>query len=283
MQLVIKGGLKPVDPAQGRPGEKAPEAPPKIQDFVYRCPHDGATRETPGPCPQCQMALGETHRVPKGTAPEKKDRKIYVCDLHPEEVYDKPGECHKGSCAGMKLEERALAAESKLLYTCPEHPEVVSDKPGTCPRDGKKLQYRVKSAGSRLAETWTCPMHPERTAGLPSAAPSPGAKEAGRLKCPDCGGDMKHVQVEEVLAVPVGAVIDTGVRKVVFVDKGHGTFDAVEVVLGPQAGEYFQVLKGLAAGERVVSAGTFLLDAEARLNPAAGVVYFGASGQEAKK
>jgi membrane fusion protein, copper/silver efflux system len=88
---------------------------------------------------------------------------------------------------------------------------------------------------------------------------------------------MLRIPIGEVLAVPVGAVIDTGVRSVVFVDKGAGTFDAVEVVPGPKAGDYVQILKGVSAGDRVVSAGTFLLDAEARLNPAAGSVYFGAS------
>jgi membrane fusion protein, copper/silver efflux system len=67
------------------------------------------------------------------------------------------------------------------------------------------------------------------------------------------------------------------VRSVVFVDKGGGTFDAVEVVPGPRTGDHVQVLKGVSAGDRVVSAGAFLLDAEARLNPAAGSVYFGAS------
>ena len=47
-------------------------------------------------------------KASQGTA---KERKIYVCDLHPEEVYDKPGECRKGSCAGMKLEERTLTPD----------------------------------------------------------------------------------------------------------------------------------------------------------------------------
>jgi multidrug efflux pump subunit AcrA (membrane-fusion protein) len=89
------------------------------------------------------------------------------------------------------------------------------------------------------------------------------------------------MEYEEVLAVPVSAVIDSGLRKVVFLEKGHGTFDAVEVELGPRAGEYYEVLKGLAVGDRVVTQGAFLLDAEARLNPAAGTTYFGASGQEA--
>jgi membrane fusion protein, copper/silver efflux system len=252
----------------------------RAQEVFYGCCEScpEVRSDVPGKCPKCEMQLVlKAKDAPKEEKPHdhkdheaKKDRKIYVCDLHPEEVSDKPGECHKGSCAGMKLEERTLTADSKLIYVCPDHPDVVSDKPGTCPKDGKKLHYRIQSPGSRLAEKWQCPMHPEKTG-------------PGKGPCPQCGTDLKHVRSEEVLAIPVSAVIDTGERKVVFVDKGHGTFDAVAVVLGPRAGDLVQVVKGLSAGERVVSAGTFLLDAEARLNPAAGVIYFGASGSEGKK
>ncbi len=38
----------------------APAAPAA----AYRCPHDGATRQAPGPCPTCGMALDERHRRP---------------------------------------------------------------------------------------------------------------------------------------------------------------------------------------------------------------------------
>jgi hypothetical protein len=196
-------------------------------------------------------------------------RTVYVCDLHPEEAFDKPGQCIKGSCAGMKLEERKIEPESRLVYVCPDHPEVVSDKPGVCPKDGKKLAFKIVSDSKRLADEWTCPMHP-------------GRKGDGKAPCPDCGAKLKHIEHEELLAVPVSAVIDTGTRKVVFVERTHGVYQAVEVVVGPRAGEYHPVLKGLAAGERVVTAGAFLLDAEARLNPAAGAAYFGASGGEKK-
>ncbi len=235
--------------------------------------------EVPGKCKKCAMELvkkGGVHGEEKKAAaaePKKKDapetRTVYVCDLHPEEVFDKPGQCFKGSCNGMVLEARKIVPGARLIYVCPDHPEVVSDKPGICPKDQKKLQYRIVSDTKQLAESWACPMHPERTAG-------------GKLTCPECGTAMKHVESEELLAVPASAVVDTGVRKIVFLDKGHDTFDAVEVEIGPRAGEYYPILKGLAAGDRVVSAGAFLLDAEARLNPAAGVMYFGASGGEKK-
>ena len=209
-----------------------------------------------------------------GAEPKKPDapqaKTLYVCEVHPEEVFEKPGQCFKGSCNGMPLDPRVLAPGARLVYVCPDHPEVASDKPGVCPKDQKKLGFRIVSDTTKLTDLWACPMHPERTAG-------------GKLQCPDCGTTMKHVESEELLAVPASAVIDTGVRKIVFLDKGHDSFDAVEVELGPRAGEWYPVRKGLSAGDRVVSAGAFLLDAEARLNPAAGVMYFGASGQEPKK
>ena len=48
--------------------------------------------------------------------------------------------------------------------------------------------------------------------------------------------------------------------------------------LGPRQDEYYPVLKGLAAGDRIAAAGGFLVDAETRLNPAAAATFFGASG-----
>jgi hypothetical protein len=170
----------------------------------------------------------------------------------------------------MALEGRRLAPGAKLIYACPDHPDATSEKPGICPKDGKKLHYKVVSDLTQVARAWTCPLHPEKTA-------------EGKEKCPDCGGEMKHFESEQVLAVPFSAVVDTGIRKVVFLDKGHGTFDKVEVEVGPRAGEHYAVLKGLAAGDRVVSSGAFLLDAETQLNKSAGILYFGADGQEGPK
>ena len=172
----------------------------------------------------------------------------------------------------MVLEERRLAPGAKLVWVCPVHPEVVSDKPGPCPKkhdkDPQLLRYKIVSDTSQLAETWACPMHPDRTAG-------------GKLQCPDCGTPMKHVESEELLAVPFSAVIDTGIRKVVFLDKGHGVFDAVEIEVGHRAGEWYPVRKGLAVGDRVVTAGAFLLDAETQLTNT-GALYFGAAATEKK-
>ena len=72
---------------------------------------------------------------------------------------------------------------------------------------------------------------------------------------------------DEVLSVPESAVIDTGNRKVVYVESEPGVFEGREVVLGPRIGDRFPVLEGLAPGEKVAAAGAFLIDAESRINP----------------
>ncbi len=87
-----------------------------------------------------------------------------------------------------------------------------------------------------------------------------------------------------VLAVPESAVIDTGSMKVVYRETAPNTYEGIAVQLGPRmtpAGQplaYHPVLAGLRAGDRVVTNGSFLIDAETRLNPSAGSIYFGGTG-----
>ena len=78
--------------------------------------------------------------------------------------------------------------------------------------------------------------------------------------------------------MPEQAVVDTGAKKIVYVQRKEGLFEGVEVELGPRQDDFYPVLNGLAAGDRVAAAGGFLVDAETRLNPAAASTYFGASG-----
>jgi membrane fusion protein, copper/silver efflux system len=85
-------------------------------------------------------------------------------------------------------------------------------------------------------------------------------------------------QQDAVLAVPESAVIDTGSRKIVYRQASPGIYEGLEVQLGPRCGDYYPVIRGLKAGERVATNGSFLIDAETRLNPSAGSTYFGASG-----
>jgi len=99
----------------------------------------------------------------------------------------------------------------------------------------------------------------------------------------------RQVQLRQgrVLAVPESAVIDTGNMKIVYREASPNTFEGVAVQLGPRMTVadrpqvYHPLLTGLKAGDRVVTNGSFLIDAETRLNPAAGSIYYGGSGGKA--
>jgi Cu(I)/Ag(I) efflux system membrane fusion protein len=85
-------------------------------------------------------------------------------------------------------------------------------------------------------------------------------------------GSLEIGANEPHLAVPASALIDTGSRQIVYVETSPGTYTLRNVKVGP-AGElpadgstrWVPVLEGLAAGEKVVTSGAFLIDAEAQL------------------
>lgn len=74
----------------------------------------------------------------------------------------------------------------------------------------------------------------------------------------------------QVLAIPQSAVIDSGTRRIVLVQAGEGRFEPREVRLGGRDAYYVEVLDGIEAGEPVVVAANFLIDAESNLKAAVG-------------
>ncbi|HME41914.1 MAG TPA: efflux RND transporter periplasmic adaptor subunit [Syntrophorhabdales bacterium] len=74
-----------------------------------------------------------------------------------------------------------------------------------------------------------------------------------------------QVSLGRKLAVPEDAVLDTGLRQIVYVDKGNGYFEPREVRVGVRAEKMVEVTAGLKAGDKVASAANFLIDSEAKL------------------
>jgi membrane fusion protein, copper/silver efflux system len=72
----------------------------------------------------------------------------------------------------------------------------------------------------------------------------------------------------EALSVPLSAVLPTGQRNIVFVDKGTGKLEPRFVDLGRKFGEFYEILAGLKENERVVTSANFLIDAEAKVQGA---------------
>jgi Cu(I)/Ag(I) efflux system membrane fusion protein len=119
---------------------------------------------------------------------------------------------------------------------------------------GKELTSKIDFVAPALdAQT--------RTAKVRFSIPNPG----GQLK-PQMFADVElKVNLGQKLAVPDDAVIDTGLRKIVYVDKGDGYFEPRVVTTGLRAEKLIEILSGLKAGEKIASAANFLIDSEAKL------------------
>ncbi len=121
---------------------------------------------------------------------------------------------------------------------------------------------------------YTCSMHPEVVSEKPG-------------ECPICG--MYLVKKEaapsgSILAVPKNAVLDTGVRKLVYIEKEKGTYEAKELEIGSEASafvdgtkqKFYVVRAGLSEGMRVVTQANFLIDSQSQITGQAEAIYGGA-------
>jgi Cu(I)/Ag(I) efflux system membrane fusion protein len=105
-----------------------------------------------------------------------------------------------------------------------------------------------------------------RTAKVRFEFPNPH----GKLK-PEMYGNVEiKVHLGQRLVVPEGAIIDTGIRQMAIVDKGNGYFEPREVQVGAKVDNFYEVIKGLKAGERVVTSANFLIDSESKFKEAVG-------------
>jgi Cu(I)/Ag(I) efflux system membrane fusion protein len=80
--------------------------------------------------------------------------------------------------------------------------------------------------------------------------------------------EIETGSAEPVLAIPDSAVLDSGSRQAVLVDKGEGRFEPREVKLGHRGDGFVEVREGLAEDDAVVTSANFLIDAESNLKAA---------------
>ncbi|MYK18499.1 efflux RND transporter periplasmic adaptor subunit [Candidatus Poribacteria bacterium] len=264
-----------------------------ISQAPYACPmHPWITSEHPTECEICGMDLELTHSDIMGSKVEGK----WVCPMHPEVQSEEFSEC---SICGMDLVERAEvsapAETPATVWTCPMHPEVQSEEFGECPICGMDLvekqptatgtdthfhthQPTVHSDLPPLIFKYVCPDHPDEYATVPGL----------------CSRDGKPLLMTgEVLTVPKSAVINTGLRKIVFVDRGKSGYEQIEVEVGPEAWgtsdgsqtkcRYYPIVSELTPGDMVVTHGNFLIDSQTQLTGSASGAYGGALGGEESK
>ncbi|HHT9107960.1 MAG TPA: efflux RND transporter periplasmic adaptor subunit [Candidatus Wunengus sp. YC63] len=236
-------------------------------EFEYVCPMKCHTSKEPGNCPVCGMKL-EKKEIPVEDSGEK-----LTC-ICPQEWDPKTAPKSCPMC-GMLLKKNITITtltdkkKHKFVYMCPMAC-MTSDKPGECPECKRQMGrwevkedagIKVKKIDSKKRSIYACPMHPEVTSDKPG-------------NCTKCG--MLLEKTTQVLAIPATAVLDTGIRKIVYLDKGNGQYVGKEVTLGPKAGDYYPVLEGLEEGNKVVTSANFLIDSQSQLTGGASALYGGA-------
>ena len=96
-----------------------------------------------------------------------------------------------------------------------------------------------------------------------------------RVEIPNSGLKLKpemyvqasiSVPLADSLVIPVGAVMDTGKRQLVWIESKPGVFLQREVKTGARSGKEVQILSGLKTGEKVATTGGYLIDSEAQLS-----------------
>lgn len=100
-----------------------------------------------------------------------------------------------------------------------------------------------------------------RTVRVRLELPNPGLK----LKPGMYGNVAVQTAAVKTLVVPKEAVLETGLRQLVFMDRGEGRYEPAPVKLGRRSQDHVEVIEGLTEGERIVTSANFLLDAESKL------------------
>lgn len=96
------------------------------------------------------------------------------------------------------------------------------------------------------------------------------AENHGFVLRPDMFVDLEfNAKAPPGLAIPQDAVIDSGLQKIVYVEASDGVFEPRPVILGTAYGNFVTVTSGLAAGQKVVGSGNFLIDSESKMRSSA--------------
>ena len=116
-----------------------------------------------------------------------------------------------------------------------------------------------RAAPTGVEGRFSCVMHPQVLRDEPGPCPE---CDMPLERVPGSAASAAQEQPPLPLAVPATAVLDTGTRQIVYVERSRGLFEPREVVVGPRGGEWVPVLNGLADGDRVVTRGGLLIDSQ---------------------
>ncbi len=167
---------------------------------------------------------------------------------------------------GTELYQIADLSQVWILADVFEH-EVQYFKPGL--EATIRLPYQMKTYKAKVTEVLPIFDPDTRTLKVRLETKNPGYS----LK-PDMFADVElPIDLDPALTVPADAILYSGLRETVFVDRGSGYFEPRQVKTGWRLGDRVEIVEGLEPGERIVLSGNFLIDSESRLQSVALGIY----------
>jgi len=147
----------------------------------------------------------------------------------------------------------------------------VSTSEGDSLRPGTQARVTVRGLPRSFSATVSQAL-PQFDSGSRTLKVRLEADNADHALRPDMLVDVEvSVTLPEMLAIAADAILDSGLSQTVFVDQGGGCFEPRQVKTGRHFGDLVEIVQGLTAGERVVTAGHFMIDSESRMKRAAAI------------
>ena len=150
---------------------------------------------------------------------------------------------------------------------------------------GQEAAVRVNAYPDKVFRGKVAFVYPTVTAETRTARVRIELPNPGRLLKPDMYASVELAHRSrggKRLTVPDSAVLDSGDKQIVLVQRGEGKFEPRDVKLGQRGDGYVEVLEGVKEGETVVVSANFLIDAESNLKAAVGGFGQSAAGASAK-
>ena len=227
---------------------------------IWYCPmHPHYTSDHPGQCPICGMDLVKRTKVSEKQTDAVKDytaitesvQKQFLAGVKTEKVTKKTAvKTIRLSGQYQGGEVYAQAFELDLPYIKVGQTAIVN-----VPAYHQQYEGAIRSIDSNVDEV-------SRTILVRVWLKQPNRK---KLKSNMYVSVFLPIELKGLLIVPQEAVMDTGMRKIIFIQHKEGMFEPREIQTGVETDNGVEVTQGLKEGERVVVSGNFLLDSESRL------------------
>jgi Heavy metal binding domain len=260
------------------PAASAAAAPMKMERKVlfYQSPmHPWVKSDKPGKCTVCGMDLVPVYESADGTNSafglKLNPDSVTVLNVQTAEVERRPIR-HTLRVAGRVVASSWSAEWFEFTayerdFTCLKADQIIEVSIPSLP--GKTFQAKINLRSTRAAADTDF----DATTGSTTIR---AEFDGGAVEMPGFGGKKLFsglyaegrvlVETPEVLAVPRSAILSPGAQPLVYVDGANGHYEPRKITLGLTGDGYAEVLAGLQAGEKVVTHGNLLIDAEAQIS-----------------